>query len=144
MSEKPTTDRHTLLKLAGLGVGALALAGWVNAAAAPPKGDATRGQQLFARCAACHKVGPNPARSIGPTLNGVVGRAAGSEAGYRYSPAMKTSGVTWDEARIDTLLLGPSKLVPGTKMIFPGMAAPQDRADVIAYLKQFSADGSKK
>ena len=117
-----------------------------SAAIAAPasKGDPARGQQLFTRCAACHKIGPNPARSIGPALNGVVGRAAGGEPGYRYSPAMKASGITWDEASIDKLLQGPSKLVPGTKMIFPGMAAPQDRADVIAYLKQYGADGSRK
>jgi cytochrome c len=124
------------------GIGAVALAG--TALAAAPKGNPAKGQQIFARCAACHKVGPNPARSIGPSLNGVVGRAAGSEAGYRYSPAMKASGIKWDETSIDKLLQGPAKLVPGTKMIFPGMAAPQDRADVIAYLKQYGADGNKK
>ena len=72
------------------GIGAVALAG--TALAAAPKGNPAKGQQIFARCAACHKVGPNPARSIGPALNGVVGRAAGAEAGYRYSPAMKASG----------------------------------------------------
>ncbi|EPR17486.1 cytochrome C [Sphingobium indicum IP26] len=124
------------------GIGAV-IAGAAVAAPAP-KGNAAHGQQLFARCAACHKVGPNPARAMGPSLNGVVGRAAGSQGGYGYSPAMKASGIKWDEASIDKLLQGPSKLVPGTKMIFPGMAAAQDRADIIAYLKQFGADGRKK
>jgi cytochrome c len=81
---------------------------------------------------------------MGPSLNGVVGRAAGSEAGYAYSPAMKAAGIKWDEISIDRLLQGPAKLVPGTKMIFPGMAAAQDRADVIAYLKQYGADGKRK
>ncbi|MHA6769887.1 c-type cytochrome [Sphingobium ummariense] len=125
------------------GIGTVALAGTAIAAAVP-KGDAAHGQQLFARCAACHKVGPNPARSIGPALNGVVGRTAGSEAGYRYSPAMKESGIKWDAANIDKLLQGPSKLVPGTKMIFPGLQSAQDRADIVAYLQQYKADGSKK
>ena len=123
------------------GLGLMALAG---AAIAAPAGNAAKGQQVFARCAACHKVGPNPARSIGPSLNGVVGRVAGSDAGYRYSPAMKASDIKWDEANIDKLLQGPAKLVPGTKMVFPGMASAQDRADVIAYLKQYGADGGKK
>lgn len=125
-----------------VGIGA-AIAGAAMAAPAP-KGNAAHGQQLFVRCAVCHKVGPNPARSMGPALNGVVGRAAGSVAGYSYSPAMKASGIKWNEANIDRLLQGPSKLVPGTKMIFPGMAAPQDRADIIAFLKQYEADGSRK
>ncbi|KKW91440.1 cytochrome C [Sphingobium chungbukense] len=125
-----------------MGVGA-AIAGTAIAAPAP-KGNPAHGQQLFARCAVCHKVGPNPTGSIGPALNGVVGRMAGGEAGYRYSPAIKASGIKWDEASIDKLLQGPSKLVPGTKMVFPGMAAPQDRADIIAYLKQYGADGSRK
>jgi len=124
------------------GMGA-AIAGTAIAAPAPT-GNAAHGQQLFTRCAACHKVGPNPARSMGPSLNGVVGRAAGSEAGYAYSPAMKAAGIKWDEISIDRLLQGPAKLVPGTKMIFPGMAAAQDRADVIAYLKQYGADGKRK
>lgn len=124
------------------GIGAVALAG--TALAAAPKGNPAKGQQIFVRCAACHKVDPNPARSIGPSLNGLVGRVAGSEAGYRYSPAMKASGIKWDETSIDKFLQGPAKLVPGTKMIFPGMASPQDRADVIAYLKQYGADGNKK
>ena len=125
-------------------VGISAIIAGAAAAAPAPKGNAAHGQQLFTRCAACHKVGPNPARSMGPSLNGVVGRVAGSQGGYSYSPAMKASGIKWDEASIDRLLQGPSKLVPGTKMIFPGMAAAQDRADVIAYLKQYGADGNRK
>lgn len=124
------------------GIGAVAMAG--SAIAAMPKGNPAKGQQVFARCAACHKVGPNAARSIGPALNGVVGRAAGSDAGFRYSPAMKASGIKWDEANLDSFLQGPAKKVPGTKMIFPGMTAAQDRADVIAYLKQYDAKGGKK
>ncbi|MFB2558587.1 cytochrome c family protein [Sphingobium sp. sgz301303] len=125
-----------------VGVGMAAMAG--SAIAAMPKGNAAKGQQVFARCAACHKVGPNAAGGMGPALNGVVGRAAGSDGGFRYSPAMKGSGIKWDEANLDSFLLGPAKKVPGTKMTFPGMAAAQDRADVIAFLKQYDAKGGKK
>lgn len=124
------------------GIGAVVMAG--SAIAALPKGNPAKGQQVFARCAACHKVGSNAARSMGPALNGVVGRAAGSDAGFRYSPAMKASGIKWDEANLDGFLQGPAKKVPGTKMIFPGIAAAQDRADIIAYLKQYDAKGGKK
>lgn len=124
------------------GIGLVAMAG--SALAAMPKGNAAKGQQVFARCAACHKVGPNAASGMGPALNGVVGRAAGSDVGFRYSPAMKASGIKWDESNLDGFLQAPAKKVPGTKMIFPGMAAAQDRADVIAFLKQYNANGGKK
>ena len=109
----------------------MALASTVHA-----EGDATAGATVFAQCAACHAVGPAAQNSVGPVLNGVVGRAAGTFAGYRYSSAMRKSGLTWDEATLTQYLHGPDKLVPGTKMAFPGMANDKDVADVIAYLKQ--------
>lgn len=112
----------------------------LHAAAA---GDAAHGQQLFARCAACHTIGQSGGR-IGPSLNGVYGRKAGTLAGYAYSPAMKAYGVKWDAATLAHFLSAPMKVVPGTKMFFPGLANPQDQADVVAYLKQYRADGSKK
>lgn len=73
-------------------------------------------------------------------LNGVVGRAAGTYPSYRYSTAMKKSGLTWDEATLKQYLKGPDKLLPGTKMAFPGLASDADLANVIAYLKQQPAD----
>ena len=120
-----------------------ALAAPALAAASSPKGDAPHGQQVFARCAACHTVGQTGGK-IGPTLNGVIGRKAGAVTGYAYSPAMTKSGLTWDPATLARFLQAPSKAVPGTKMFFPGLASPQDQADVVAYLKQYRADGSKK
>lgn len=127
----------------GAAFGLLALSGEAVAADALPKGNAAHGQQIFARCSVCHTVGQTGGK-MGPTLNGVVGRKAGTVAGYAYSPAMKNSGLTWDAATLARFLQAPSKTVPGTKMFFPGLAAPQDRADVVAYLKQYRADGSKK
>jgi cytochrome c len=113
------------------GLCAVAFASTVHA-----EGDATAGAKVFGQCAACHAVGPAAQNSVGPVLNGVVGRAAGTFAGYRYSSAMRKSGLTWDEATLTQYLHGPDKLVPGTKMAFPGMANDKDVADVIAYLKQ--------
>jgi cytochrome c len=101
--------------------------------AALADGDATAGQTVFHKCAICHSVveGQN---HIGPSLFGVVGRKAGTEAGYNYSEAMKNFGKTWDAATLDTYLTHPRDVVPGTKMTFAGLADEQDRANVIAYL----------
>ena len=76
-------------------------------------------------------------------LNGVVGRKAGSEEGYNYSTANKSSGLTWDEATLKQYLKNPRAMVPGTKMIFPGISNEKDIDDVIVYLKQFGPDGKK-
>jgi cytochrome c len=98
--------------------------------------DAAAGEKVFAQCAACHTVGASAQNSVGPVLNGVVGRAAGTYPGYRYSSAMRKSGLTWDEATLKQYLRGPDKMVPGTKMTFPGLSSDDDLANVIAYLKQ--------
>jgi cytochrome c len=113
---------------------ALAFATAMGAGAAHADGDAANGEKIFAKCKACHTVeaGKN---KVGPSLAGVVGRKAGTAEGFNYSDAMKNSGLTWDEATLNTYLTGPKKLVPGTKMAFPGLPNEQDRLDVIAYLK---------
>src|SRR5688500_11149440 len=100
------------------------------------EGDAAAGAKVFAQCSACHAVGASAQNDIGAVLNGVVGRAAGTYPGYRYSSAMKRSGLTWDEGTLTRYLRGPDKVLPGTKMAFPGIASDADLANVIAYLKQ--------
>ena len=95
-------------------------------------GDPARGKTLYQACAACHSIDEN---DVGPKHRGVVGRHAGSIADYTYSPALKRSEITWDEATLDRWLTNPSALVPGTKMFFK-LDDPQARADVIAYLKE--------
>ena len=72
---------------------------------------------------------------VGPSLWGIVGRPAGSIANFKYSPANKNSGLTWSEDQLFTYLEAPQKVVKGTYMAFAGLKKPQDRADVIAYLK---------
>ena len=97
-------------------------------------GDAAKGEKVFAQCKACHVAEPNVNR-VGPSLHGVVGRKAGTVAGFNYSNANKSSGVTWSEDVLFTYLEAPQKFMPGTRMAFAGLKKPQDRADVIAYLK---------
>lgn len=100
------------------------------------EGDAVRGKKIFKKCKACHTVKKGKNR-IGPTLFGVVGSKAASVPKFRYSSAMKSSGLTWDEATLDKYLTKPRKFVPKSKMVFPGLKKAQQRADVIAYLKGF-------
>jgi cytochrome c len=92
---------------------------------------------------ACHRIGPDAKNSVGPVLNGIVGRKAGTYPDYAYSDVNKNSGVTWDEATLAKYLPNPQKFLPGTKMTFAGLPKPQDVADVIAYLKQFDEKGNK-
>lgn len=103
-------------------------------------GDAAAGAKVFAQCSACHTVGAGAQNSVGPVLNGVVGRAAGTYPGYRYSSTMRKSGLTWDEATLQRYLKGPDQVLPGTKMAFPGIASDADLANVIAFLKQQNAE----
>lgn len=115
------------------------------AAAAPAMAaDPAAGEKAFAVCKACHKVGEGAKNGVGPTLNGVVGRAAGSSEGFNYSDAMKNSGITWDEASLAEYVKNPKEKVPGNKMAFAGVKDDTKLADIIAFLGQFNADGTKK
>lgn len=95
-------------------------------------GDAARGATIFNQCRACHSIEPGR-NGIGPSLHGVVDRAAGSVAGYSFSPANKSSHRVWDKDTLFAYLESPMMMVPGTKMTFR-LADAQARADVIAYL----------
>jgi len=106
--------------------------------------DPAAGEKAFAVCKACHKVGEGAKNGVGPVLNGVVGRAAGSVEGYKYSEAMANSGLTWDEANLAEYLKNPKAKVEGNKMVFPGVKDDTKLADIIAFLGQFNADGTKK
>ena len=114
----------------------VALAGAATSAmaAAMPVGNAANGAKVFTQCKTCHVTTPGVNR-IGPTLHAVVGRHSGMIPNYTYSAANKKSGVTWTEANLFTYLEAPRKFIPGTKMTFVGLKDPQQRADVIAYLK---------
>ena len=103
--------------------------------AAPAANPAVRGKLLFLRCAACHAVSALAPRKIGPHLQGIVGRASGSAAGFPYSPAMQNAKLRWDEATLDRWLTRPAAVVPGTAMVFAGVPDANDRRAIIAYLK---------
>ncbi len=97
-------------------------------------GDAAAGKVVFARCKTCHVTDPGVNRT-GPSLAGIVGRQAGTVEGFNYSPANKNSGLTWSEEQLYVYLEDPQRVVPKTKMVFPGLPKAQERADLIAYLK---------
>ncbi|ADZ71125.1 c-type cytochrome [Polymorphum gilvum] len=104
--------------------------------------DAARGETLYKACKTCHQIGDGARNGVGPHLDALFGRVAGSLDGFKYSSAMKAkgaAGLAWDEATLDAYLAKPQALVPGTRMSFRGMQAEHDRADLIAYLKAASA-----
>lgn len=111
--------------------GAMALLTAVGAAHA--EGDAAHGEKLFEECAACHATEPGK-NSVGPSLHGIFDRKAGEVADFRYSPALKRSGITWTVQALDTFLADPQKVVPGNRMPYAGMPDAGARADLIAYL----------
>jgi cytochrome c len=115
--------------------------------AALAAGDAAKGEQVFKTCAICHNIGPGAKIKLGPPLNGVDGREVGSWPGFSYSKGLldqKAQGKKWTDATLDKWLENPRADVPGTKMIFAGLKSAEQRADVIAYLKQFDLKGEKK
>jgi cytochrome c len=108
------------------------IGGLPHASPAGIAGNADHGRTLYQACQACHSIDEN---DIGPSHRGVVGRRAGGVPNYAYSPALKNSGITWNEALLDRWLTNPSALVPGTKMFFQ-LGDAQSRADIIAFLKE--------
>ena len=96
--------------------------------------EAAKGKKVFNKCKACHSLKAGK-RKIGPDLANLIGRKAGTVKGFRYSKAMKKSGLTWDEETLDKYLTKPRKFVKGTKMAFPGLRKKADRDNLIAFLK---------
>jgi cytochrome c len=102
--------------------------------------DAENGADVFKRCRACHDVGENAKNKVGPVLNGIIGRKAGTIEGFNYSDANKKAGAegwVWTEEKMLEYLLNPRAAMPGNKMAFAGLKDEQDRKDLIAYLKKF-------
>ncbi|CCV14311.1 cytochrome c family protein [Mesorhizobium sp. STM 4661] len=102
--------------------------------------DAAAGEKVFTKCKVCH-IADEDKNKVGPSLNGVIGRTAGTHPDFKYSEAMVAagkSGIVWDEPTLTTYLKDPKAMVKGSKMAFPGLKKDEDVANVIAYLKQFS------
>lgn len=128
------------LKICAAAAIALLAAGSLDHALAQ---DAAAGEKVFLVCKTCHQIGETAKNSIGPVLNGVIGRKAGTYPGYAYSDANKDSGLTWDEATFREYVKDPKAKVPGTKMTYAGIKDDKKIDDLIAYLKQFGPDGKK-
>ena len=106
--------------------------------------DAQKGHQVFAMCVACHSIGAGAQNKVGPELDGLDGRHAGTAANFNYSDANKNSGIVWNEATFKQYIGDPRAMIPGTKMPFAGIKNQQQINDLWAYLKQFDAAGNIK
>jgi cytochrome c len=109
-----------------------------------PAQDLAAGERSFRKCMPCHDIGPNAKVKLGPPLNGLEGRKAGTYPGYSYSDANKGSGIVWSEASFKDYIKNPMQAMRGTKMAFVGIRDEKEIADLWAFLKQFADDGSKK
>jgi cytochrome c len=106
--------------------------------------DKEAGESSFKKCMPCHDIGPDAQNKVGPELNGLDGRKAGTADGYAYSDANKNSGITWNAQTFKDYITDPRAKIPGTKMFFPGIKTEKERDNLWAYLSQFKADGSTK
>ncbi|MFL9927232.1 c-type cytochrome [Herbaspirillum lusitanum] len=95
----------------------------------------TLGRQIFQQCAACHSLAPG-VNGLGPSLAGVIGRKAGSLSGFRFSNAIKRSGITWDEASLARFIQEPQQLIPGNRMPFSGVEDAAQAQALLEYLRQ--------
>jgi cytochrome c len=103
-------------------------------------GDYEKGKRVFVQCRSCHTIGAGEPNRVGPHLHGVLGRVAGAVADFRYSAALKESGVVWDAATLDRWVANPRDVVATSSMIFPGLRKEEDRRDLVAYIAVDSAD----
>jgi cytochrome c len=106
--------------------------------------DVAAGETSFRKCAPCHSIGPDATNKVGPVLNGLNGRPAGSVEGFNYSDANKGSGITWGEAVFKEYVKDPRGKVPGTKMVFAGIKSEKEVNDLWSYVSQFDKDGNIK
>ena len=106
--------------------------------------DPQKGVAVFNICLACHAIGPGAQNKIGPELNDLDGRKAGTVPNFEYSDANKNSGIVWNEGTFEEYIKNPQAKIPGTKMIFPGIKNEQQAKDLWAYVSQFDANGNIK
>jgi cytochrome c len=124
--------------------GFVAFAVAIGAAHSAQAQDVAAGERSFLKCKPCHQVGTDAINSVGPVLNGVIGRKAGTMENYSYSAANKDSGLIWNEATFRDYIKNPRAKVPGTKMAFAGVTNENEITNLFAYLSQFDDKGDKK
>ena len=113
----------------------VALALLAGAGTADAQGDPEKGEKVFNKCKACHVVDKEQNR-VGPHLVGILGRPAGSVEGFKYSDAMQSSGVVWEEETMAAYLKDPKGYIAGNRMVFPGLRKDEEIADLLAYLQE--------
>ncbi|HWX05002.1 MAG TPA: cytochrome c-550 CycA [Bradyrhizobium sp.] len=106
--------------------------------------DVAAGKTSFNKCMACHRIGEGAKNLVGPELNGLDGRKAGTVEGFSYSDANKNSGITWNEAQFKEYIKDPKAKIPGTKMAFAGIKNDKEINDLWAFISQFDKDGKTK
>jgi cytochrome c len=106
--------------------------------------DAEAGARIFAQCRTCHQIGETAKNGVGPQLNGLFGRKAGSVEGYSYSNAYKALDKVWSVENFTVYIKDPRGVTPGTKMVYPGLKDETQIKNLIAFLSQYGADGKKK
>lgn len=126
----------------------LAVLGFVAAAGTASAADLAAGEKSFAKCKICHKIGEGATNMVGPVLNGIIGRVAGTYEGFKgYGEPLKklgADGLVWDEAKLKEYARDPKVFNPGTKMAFAGIKDDTELDNIVAYVAQFGADGKKK
>jgi cytochrome c len=122
----------------------LAAIALVASTAAASAQDVAAGEQSFKKCLPCHSVGEGAKNKVGPELNGLDGRKAGTAEGFNYTEANKNSGITWNESVFKEYIKDPRAKIPGTKMVFAGIKNEEEVNNLWAYLKQFGPNGEKK
>jgi cytochrome c len=118
----------------------LVLTAGLGALSAAASGQASkpRGERLWLQCRSCHTLEAGEPHKVGPNLHGIVGAPAATRRGYVYSPALRAAGLRWTDSNLEAFLYAPSRTVRGTKMAYAGMSKPEDRAALIAFLKDRS------
>jgi cytochrome c len=113
---------------------------WFTAQPSLAQADAENGKEVYKGCRACHQVGAGAKNGIGPSLNGIIGRKAGTISGFNYSDVNKQAGekgLVWTDDKLVEYLKDPATFMPGNKMTFAGVKDDADRRDLVAYLRQF-------
>jgi cytochrome c len=106
--------------------------------------DVTAGEASFRKCLPCHAIGDGAKNKVGPVLNGLDGRTAGTVADYSYSEPNKTSGIVWNEQTFREYIRDPRAMIPKTKMTFAGIKNDREITDLWAYVSRFGTDGKLK